>query len=224
MPRLVQRPCSAQRLSLAVAAVLAVGCGGYTEPDQPDVERPAAPPSVRAAPPESDTSSPASVGVPVAAQAYGKSDAERMEDVRQIALAIEKYRRRTGRLPFDETFASAPDGGAGLSINVNLSGQPLPEEFRAPPPGVSGSVLTTEEFIEYMRKVMGAGFTLPTDPAPVPRFYQVHFAEGEYFVSAALFEPNEHTLPIADDWHKYQIGSRPDPAMKIRGVGEVEQR
>ena len=63
-----------------------------------------------------------------------------------------------------------------------------------------------------------------TDPAPAPRFYQVHFAEGEYFVSAALFEPNEHTLPIADEWHKYQIGSRPDPAMKIRAVGEVEGR
>ncbi len=146
-----------------------------------------------------------------------------MKDVETIVHAIEEYRKRTGRLPFDETFATAPEGGVGLSINVNLAGQPLAEEFRQPPPGMTGSVLTTEEFVDYMRKVMGAGFTLPTDPAPAPRFYQVHFGDGEYYVSAALFEPNEHTLPMADDWHKYQIGTKPDAAAKIRAIDEIER-
>jgi hypothetical protein len=152
---------------------------------------------------------------------HGKTDAERIEDVHAIVRGIEEYRRRTGRLPFAETFETLPQGAPPAPINVNLAKGPLPEEFREPPPGVPEAVVTGDEFIEYLQRTLGRGFTLPSDPAPAPRFYQVHFDGRDYYVSAALFEPNEHTMPLADDWHKYQVGSRADSERRIRAVEEA---
>jgi hypothetical protein len=161
---------------------------------------------------------------PPAMGPYGKTDAQRIEDVHAIVRGIEEYRRRTGRLPFDETFETLPEGAAPAPINVNLANGPLPEEFREPPPGVPGAVVAGDEFIEYLQRTLGQGFTLPSDPAPAPRFYQVHFDGRDYYVSAALFEASEHTMPLADDWHKYQVGSRPDVEKRVRAVEEALDR
>lgn len=154
--------------------------------------------------------------------AAGKSDAERMSDVHAIVQTIEDYRRATGRLPFAEVFDGVPDGVEAPPIVVHLASGQLPDEFLQPPPGEQGSILTRQEFTEYLAKALGPQVTLPVDTTLPPRFYQVYFDGADYFVSAALTEPNDHTFPLAPDWHKYQVGSRGVPEINARAFDEVE--
>jgi hypothetical protein len=201
---------------LIVALAFHVGCS--------ETGPPAASPAAPRQSAEKTAAPVAELSPPRPAGHYGKTDEERVADVHTIAQAIEEYRRRTGRLPFDETFATLPEGAPREPINVNLTKGELPPDYRSPPPGAPGAVVSGDEFVDYLRRTLGPGFDLPVDPAPAPRFYQVHFDGRDYYVSAALFEPTEHTLPMTDDWHKYQVGSRPDPELRIRYVDEVLDR
>lgn len=136
----------------------------------------------------------------------GKTDAERIADIKQIAGMVEQYRRITGRYPFAEAFEGAP-AGALPHVHVNISSQPLPEEFLLPPPGSDDAMVSSEQFEADLQEVLGPGVKLPSDDAPLPRFYQYHFDGTDYHISAALYEPTDETVSRGSDWHEYRISS-----------------
>ncbi len=148
------------------------------------------------------------------------ADAKRINDVHRIAGLVESYRQRRGHYPYADQFGNVPPGYVAVPISVNITDRKLPERYRYPPRGVSGLVLPSAEFEAELRSVLGRDIAVPYDPPRddpnAPNFYQ-YFMDGRaYYVSANLYRPTANTRPLAQDFHKYQVGSAAVPSRRIR--------
>ena len=151
-----------------------------------------------------------------------KTDAQRIADVHAIARLVEEFKQKTGHYPYEEAFLNPEPGFAAVPTSVNISSQPLPEQYRYPPPGRSGVVYSREEFLAYFEKELGKVVTLPSDSAPPPRLYQYQFDGRNYFVSAVLLEATPDTRQLAPEWHKYEVGSVAVPERRIRRFSDIK--
>ena len=133
---------------------------------------------------------------PAPLAAERKTDADRIADVHAIAALAERFMEACGHYPLADMYGNVP-------VAVHLSEHPLPLDHQYPPRGVSGSVRTAEEFEEYIKDTLGPETEIPRDDRPVhaiPHYYIYLFNGENYFVSAVLERPTEHTRNVAD-WY-----------------------
>jgi hypothetical protein len=150
------------------------------------------------------------------------TDADRVADVHAIASLVEEFKQKTGHYPYEEAFLNPEPGFVPVSAAVIVTSQDLPEQYRYPPPGVSGAVYPCDEFIAYLSEALKRKVTLPSDSEPPPRFYQYQFDGQNYYVSATLSQPTAHTRQLAPNWHKYQVGSTAIPEKKVLRFSEIK--
>ena len=154
---------------------------------------------------------------PGALAAAAKTDADRIADVHALAAMAEAFKEACGHYPLADRYVN-------VAIAAHLSSHPLPEHYQFPPPGRSGVVLRPGEFEDYMRTTLGPGIEVPRDDRPVhiiPHYYIYLFDGTNYFVSAVLERPTEHTRNVADWYLKYEVGSKAVPERKIRRFGDL---
>lgn len=151
-----------------------------------------------------------------------KTDADRIQDVHRIAEICEKFKEKTGYYPYAELFEDVEDGYVAVPVAVNIYHDELPEQYKWPPLGRSGTIVSTEEFLSYLEKELGEKVELPYDgrivefkPPYVPTFYQYLYNGRAYFVSAILTAPTQHTRELFPGYYKYQVGSVEVPSKKI---------
>lgn len=164
-------------------------------------------------------------------QAGPKTDAERIQDVHYIAELVEQYKEKTGSYPYHHWFEDVKEGYVVVPVGVNITDQTLPEQYRYPPPGVSGYVDSTEEFLKNLRYVLGNKVNVPYDDRPVvyeppyiPTFYQYHYDGNDYFVSAILTAPNQYTRELRKGYYKYQVGSTESVKWKTRNYTKLRKQ
>lgn len=102
-----------------------------------------------------------------------------------------------------------------------ITHQDVPERYRYPPAGISGTVFLYDEFVKHVSDKLGEDVVLPTDSEPAPRFYQYRFDGQNYYVSAMLLKPTEATRKVASEWNKYEVSSTSVPARKIHRFSDV---
>jgi len=151
-----------------------------------------------------------------------KTSGQHIESVHKIASLIEKYKANTGKYPFHENWLSVKEGYVAVPISVKLTNKRLPEEFRYPPPGRSGLVISQLEFEEYLSRGLKEKIVLPMDDREIrqkngnwPFFYQFLYDGQDYYVSCFLTESHPKARKIDDGWYKYEVGST---AVAIRNI------
>ncbi|MDC0936728.1 hypothetical protein OAS39_10615 [Pirellulales bacterium] len=174
-----------------------------------------------AAPPPSDEGSTASPDTSQAARSP-KNDEQRISDVHKIATLVERFKEAAGHYPYEEAFLNPEPGFVAVPASVNITRLELPDQYRYPPPGVSGAVFGYQDFQDYLREVLGDDVVLPSDTEPPPRFYQYHFDGQNYFVSAVLTSATPDTREVAPGWHKYQVGSTAVPDQKVLRFSDIQ--
>lgn len=150
------------------------------------------------------------------------TDVQRISDVHAIARIVEYFKGQTGHYPFEEAYLQTSPGSVAVPATVLITRHEVPEQYRYPPPGVSGTVFLYDDFAEYLSQKLGEAVKLPSDSEAAPRFYQYHFDGQNYYISAALFEPTETTRQVALRWNKYEVSSTSVPARKIRRFSEID--
>lgn len=164
-------------------------------------------------------------------EVHAKTDLERMQDVVEIAGQIERYKKETGDHPYQHWFRDVPPDEVAAPVSVHLTDQPLPERYQLPPPGTSGFVDTTEEFLTDMRYVLGRDLTLPFDdrkvvfePPYIPTFYICWFGAEHYFVSANLTEPNEFTHTVRPGFYIFRVGSTDEGEVRAWKYKDIKEK
>lgn len=185
--------------TVAVVCALSVGCSDRSDSTATSPQNASKPAAGRSA---------ETPGTP-------KSDADRIADVHAIAGLVEDVKQKTGHYPYEEAFLNPEPGFEAVPALVIISRQPLPEQYRNPPPGVSASVYSYDEFLAYLKETLGHDVILPCDSEPAPRFYQYQFDGHNYYVSAVLIAATSDTRQLAPKWHKYQVSSASAPEKKI---------
>jgi len=147
---------------------------------------------------------------------------EHMDNVHQIAAIVENYKAVTGNYPYRENWGDVESTYVAVSISTKLTTEELPEEFRYPPPGVSGAVISSNEFEDYLSAGLNKKVVLPKDNRRIKRdgrnwpfFYQFLYDGEHYYVSCFLQEDHPKARQIGRNWFKYEVGSIEIPNRKI---------
>ena len=158
-----------------------------------------------------------------------KSDQDRVNDIHQIASIIEEYKKIKGHYPFAENWQNVPDNMVAVPILVHISSYELPEEFRYPPARMSATVITTEEFEEYLSKGLTRPIKLPRDDRPIkssqgnwPYFYQFQYDGHNYFLSCYLTSALPFSRKLGDKLYKYEVGSIAIPQRMTRKFSDIK--
>jgi len=150
------------------------------------------------------------------------TDDQRVADIHAIALIVEYFKDQTGHYPFEEAYLQTSPDSQAVPATVLITRQEVPEQYRYPPPGVSGTVFLYDDFAEYLSEKLGDDVELPFDTEAAPRFYQYHFDGHNYYISAVLLEPTEATRQVAPGWNKYEVSSTSVPTKKIHRFSEID--
>jgi len=133
-------------------------------------------------------------------------DLQRMKDVCNIAILVEKFYKKTGYYPLSKI----PQHNM---IQVSLSDDPQ----HMHPGAIQRSV-----FIEELQSILGKNIQVPTDPQktfqPFPRVYQYAFDGKDYYVSAFLSTPAANTQALnfkSGIAYKFQISSTENKRLAI---------
>ena len=159
-----------------------------------------------------------------------KTDKNRVEDIHLIASLVEEYKDVLGKYPFAENWENVEEGMAAVPILVHMSNYELPEEFRWPPSGMSGIVLSVDDFEYYLSKGLKRQIKLPRDDRPIkshrgnwPYFYQFLFDGHDYFVACHLDTELPYTRKLGEGFYKYEVGSIEIPGRKTRRFRDIKQ-
>ncbi len=158
-----------------------------------------------------------------------KSDQGRVNDIHLIASIIEEYDKTKGHYPFWENWQNVEKGMVAVPILVHMSSRKLPEEFQYPPTGISGLVISTEEFEEYLSKGLKRSINLPRDDRPIkspqgnwPHFYQFQYDGHNYFLSCYLNSAIPFARKLGDNFYKYEVGSVEIPKRMTRKFRDIK--
>ena len=153
------------------------------------------------------------------------ADAKRINDVHRIAALVEAFVTAAGHHPLRGRLENSSSRDQAEPMAANITGLKLPSKYLRPPPGQPGQIIPSEEFEAELRAVLGAEVVIPYDPQRVgvyaPNFYQFMTVGGNWYVSANLYSPTEHTLELGPHYHKYQVSSASTPQMKVRRFADI---
>ena len=160
-----------------------------------------------------------------------KSDQDRVNDIHQIASIIEEYKKAKGHYPFSENWENVEKGMVAVPILVHMSSHRLPEQFQYPPPGMSGLVITTEEFEDYLSSGLKRSIKLPRDDRPIkspqgnwPHFYQFQYDGQNYFLSCYLNSALPFARKLSENFYKYEVGSIEIPRRMTRKFSDIKTK
>lgn len=159
-----------------------------------------------------------------------KTSKEHIDSVHMIAEVIERFKEKTGNYPFRENWSNVEEGYVAVPISANLTTRELPEEFKYPPRGRSGLVISAKELEEYLSNGLKEKVVLPKDDRKIrtskgnwPFFFQYLYDGENYFVSCFLQEEMPNTRKLGNNWYKYEVGSVAMPSKKILQYSEIKK-
>lgn len=161
-------------------------------------------------------------------------DKVRIDDVHYIVQLVEDYKKSTGRYPLEDEYDKLHLLGDS-ELQKNKSTIPIISIIHKDDDFIA-SILEQlpYDFIEVhpaslnarLQEVLGGDVSLPTDPQTVgnssrPNIYRYQFLNGEYVVTAHLYEQNGYSEKIDEYYYKYEVGTLNCNTSHIRCPEEI---